>query len=175
MRSSNERSVCQALAVYLFWLKTGLDQKTISAHFDVIEQQDVSRYCQQVRKALNDDFVPLYPGANHLTREKWLIENNIVAKKLHTDDENQMVFIADGTYCYCEKSSDNQLQRSTYSVQKSRHLVKPFVICSSNGRIVDIYGPYQASLNDAEIMKIILNYDKHLMNLIEPNDVFLLD
>ncbi|RNA01536.1 disulfide-isomerase a6, partial [Brachionus plicatilis] len=56
-----------------------------------------------------------------------------------------------------------------------RHLVKPFVICSSNGRIVDIYGPYQASLNDAEIMKIILNNDKNLMNLIEPKDVFLLD
>ncbi|RNA36622.1 Vacuolar sorting-associated 13C [Brachionus plicatilis] len=158
MRSSNTRSVCQALAVYLFWLKTGLD-----------------RYCQQVRKALTDDFVPLNIGANHLSREKWLIENNTVAKKLHTTDKNQMVFIADGTYCYCEKSSDNQFQRSTFSVQKRRHLVKPFVICSSNGRKVDIYGPYQASLNDAEIMKIILNNDKNLMNLIESKDVFLLD
>jgi hypothetical protein len=32
-------------------------------------------------------------GANHLTRERWLIVNNIVTKKLHSNNENQMVFI----------------------------------------------------------------------------------
>jgi predicted transcriptional regulator len=61
MRSSNQRTIFQALAVYLFWLKTGLDQMTITAIFG-LSQQDVSRYLQQIREGLMKDFVPNYLG-----------------------------------------------------------------------------------------------------------------
>ena len=63
-----------------------------------------------------------------------------------------MVFIADGTYLYCEKSSNNMLQRELYSGQKKRHLIKPFVICASKGFIIDVFG---ATDNDAKILTCV--------------------
>ena len=70
---------------------------------------------------------------------------------------NQFVIVCDGTYCYCQKSSNNKVQRKTYSCQKKRHLVKIFVICTSDGYIVDIFGPYAASDNDATILRDIIH------------------
>ena len=74
--------------------------------------------------------------------------------------------IADGTYLYCEKSENNQIQRLTYSGQKKRHLIKPFVICAENGVIIGIYGPYPATLNDAKILELILKDDIALKEIL---------
>jgi hypothetical protein len=38
MRDTDKRSKYQALAVYLFWLKTGLDQTTIAQVFEIGSQ-----------------------------------------------------------------------------------------------------------------------------------------
>ena len=35
-------------------------------------------------------------------------------------NENQLCLIADGTYLYCQKSSNNKIQRLLHSVQKGR-------------------------------------------------------
>ena len=91
------------------------------------------------------------------------------------DNQDQLALVADGTYCYCEKSSNNYFQKITYSGQKKRHLLKPFVICTSDGYIIDIYGFYKATSNDAQILTDILKNHKDLVSLIQPNDVFLLD
>lgn len=47
-------------------------------------------------------------------------------------------------------------------MQKKRHLVKPFVICSTDGLILDIYGLYSAAENDATIFQKILDSDRDL-------------
>ena len=88
---------------------------------------------------------------------------------------NQFVIVCDGTYCYCQKSSNNRIQRKTYSCQKKRHLVKIFVICTSDGYIVDIFGPYAASDNDATILRDIIQKDNSIKELLLKEDILLLD
>ena len=70
---------------------------------------------------------------------------------------------------------NTSLHRATYSLHKKSHLVKPFVICASNGRIFDIFGPFKANENDASILKSILTTNQELSSLIKKNDVFVLD
>lgn len=48
MRDTEQRSISQALAIYLFWLRTGLDQFNIAAIFNIRSQQVVSNYLDQV-------------------------------------------------------------------------------------------------------------------------------
>ena len=49
MRETENRSVYQALAVYLFWLKTGLDQENIATIFGIENRRLVSHYLNQVK------------------------------------------------------------------------------------------------------------------------------
>ncbi len=84
-----------------------------------------------------------------------------------------MVLIADGTYCFIQKSANLEFQRELYSVQKKRNLIKPFVVCASDGTIVDIYGPFEATLNDAQIMIKVLETDKDLRRLIKEGDILI--
>jgi len=65
-----------------------------------------------------------------------------MAKELFDLNKTQFIIICDGTYCYIQKSANNLIQRLTYSVQKGRPLVKPFVICTTDGFIIDIFGFY---------------------------------
>ena len=86
------------------------------------------------------------------------------------------MLVCDGTYYECRKSgTDNYFQRLSYSGQKKKHLLKPFVICASNGRILGIYGLYQATMNDANILLHILKSDSDLRNLLKQDDILLLD
>ena len=58
--------------------------------------------------------------------------------------------------------------KEKYTVfKKKQHLVKPFVLCTSNGYIIEIYGLYPATKNDASILECILSKNP---NLIEKSD-----
>jgi hypothetical protein len=175
MKSSSARNKRQALATYMFWLKTGLDYRTISTIFNIKNFQDVGSYCDQVRTSLLRDFVPTHLGARHISRSEWLKQNTQTVKTLFNVSSNQLTLVADGTYIYCQKSANNTLQRKTYSCQKSRHLVKPFVVCTPNGKIVDVYGLYPANDNDAKILDTILKTNNDFKSLIKPNDHIILD
>jgi hypothetical protein len=164
-RNSVLRSKAQALSVYLFWLKTGLDQKNIATIFQIGTQQEVSRILAQVKESLMKGFVPQNLVAKALERSDWIIHNSYISKQLFNLNDEQLVLIADGTYCYCQKSSNNLFQRKSYSVQKKTHLVKPFVICATDGHIVDIYGLFEATKNDARILSEILASDDDLKTL----------
>ena len=72
---------------------------------------------------------------------------------------------------YCQKSENNKLQRLLYSGQKKRHLIKPFVVCARNGYIIDVFGPFAATANDASILLHL----KSLKDVALPNDLFILD
>ena len=198
MRSSEVRSISQALAIYLFWfvflfqvilnfdfysdqistlyrLKTGLDHATISVFFDLNSFKNVQKCCTQVRDSLTMCFVPHNLGAASKTREDFLKNNTELAKHLLEINSEQLILIADGTYLYCQKSFNNSIQRKTYSGQKKRHLVKPFLICLSNGFIIDAYGLYGGTKSDSDIIKHILKHETDLINLIRKNDVIILD
>lgn len=72
------------------------------------------------------------------------------------------------------------MQRKTFSVQKNCHLVKPMVICASDGYIVDVFGPYPAKDNDATILRDIMKTEKDLdgryfRDVFHEGDLVLLD
>ncbi|RNA43599.1 Vacuolar sorting-associated 13C, partial [Brachionus plicatilis] len=121
---SENRSKLQAIAIYLFWIKTGLDQNMIANIFDLEYRQSVSNICSQVRNAMIKEFVPYYLGAKRLSREQWIENNTEMVKALFNINNNQFAFIADGTSCYCQKSSNNMIQRKLHSGYKNRPLVK---------------------------------------------------
>jgi hypothetical protein len=175
LKNSTVRKKSQALATYMFWLKTGLDYRTIASVFSLEEFQNVGNYCNQVRDSMLKDFVPNYLGAAHLPREEWKKHNTDIVKELFFDNNDQFAIIADGTYIYCQKSNNNYLQRKLFSIPKMRHLVKPFVICSTDGLILDIYGLFPAVDNDAKIIEQVLKTDRSLRHLLKPGDHVLVD
>ena len=126
------------------------------------------------KKAL-EEFISDNLGANRTTRDDWLTHNTEQASEIFIRDDNQLILIADGTYCYIQKSANNSFQRKTYSGQKKRHLVKPFVLCTADGTIVDIYGLYAATVNDAKIMEDVFENDVNLRELIKPDDISIAD
>ncbi len=81
-----------------------------------------------------------------------------------------------GTYIYCEKS-DYAGQRDTYSGQKKRNLVKPMMVVSTTGHIIDILGPYLANNNDAVILQDQLRSTESnsLKDFVGENGVMVVD
>jgi hypothetical protein len=178
LKNSPARSREQALAVYLTWLKTDIPQFTLSAFFGIESRQKISNMCFQVREAFKKDFVPKFLGCNSLKRVEWLSKNTELVKELYTLSDDQFCLIADGTYLYCQKSENNKLQRLLYSGQKKRHLIKPFVVCSSNGYIIDVFGPFAATANVASILLHLMSSLKDnssLKDVALPNDLFIVD
>uniref|UniRef100_A0A1B6DD45 Transposase IS4-like domain-containing protein n=1 Tax=Clastoptera arizonana TaxID=38151 RepID=A0A1B6DD45_9HEMI len=97
------------------------------------------------------------------------------ANKLYRIEDDQLIFICDGTYIRHHKSPNNEYQRKSYSGQKKVPLCKPFTICTTNGFVIDMLGPYTANMNDAEIMKVILNDPHGLIKLLKKDDIILVD
>ena len=73
-----------------------------------------------------------------------------------------------------KKSANNYFQRKSYSMQKKSHLVKPFIICTTDGLIVDVYGMFEATKNDATILTEIFE-KRSLKDLVQKDDIFLVD
>jgi hypothetical protein len=113
---------------------------------------------------LVDDFG--IDGKN-ITRDIILKNTSEMAKKLFNLDADQAMIICDGTYIRHEKSSNNEYQRKSYSGQKKVPLCKPFTICTTNGFVLDMLGPYEANLNDAQILKYVLSDSNGLIKLLK--------
>ncbi|CAF4617137.1 unnamed protein product, partial [Rotaria sp. Silwood2] len=132
MRNSNVRSVRVALAVFLAKMRLGLSNRVLACLFHLKSKRTVSRIFHQVREALMKSFVPLNLGFEHITRDAVLNSHQtVIATELLRNEPDRIVLIADGTYLYCQKSSNNEFQRRTYSNHKHRHLIKPMVITAS--------------------------------------------
>ena len=143
------RTKSQALAVYLFWLKTSCYQDIKATYFGAyLSQRDISRYCDQVRVALNESFFKENIGPLSKSCEELLNDISLFAKAFYQKENDEKLFlIGEWTYLYCQKSLNNQFQRDTYSVQRKQQLVKPFVLCTTNGYIFEIFGLYSATKN----------------------------
>lgn len=132
MHNSNVRSINVALAVFLAKMRLGLSNRVLACLFHLKSKRTVSRIFHQVREMLMKSFVPLNLGFQHISRDAVLSNHQtVVATELLTNEPNQIVLVADGTYLYCQKSSNNEFQRRTYSNHKRRHLVKPMIITAS--------------------------------------------
>ncbi|XP_066595448.1 uncharacterized protein [Prorops nasuta] len=176
MRNTDIRSITQALIVFLFKLRTGNSNKLIASILELDEEQLVSTYSEQVIKSFEKDILPLYFGFNKACRDD-LVKNHTTAivKNLHDTSNDKLFVICDGTYARHQKSSNNQYQRKSYSVQKGVSLCKPFTICTTDGYIINMLGPYYANQNDATIMKEVIDDSNGLSLLLKPGDVFVVD
>lgn len=176
MRNTVARSVTQALILFLVKLRTSNSNKLISRILEIDEEQLVSKYCEQVIQSFEKDVLPSRFGLNVVSRND-LIQNHTsaVAKKLHDDLNDKLILICDGTCARHEKSSNNEYQRKSYSGQKKVPLCKPFTICTTDGYIVDMLGPYYANQNDATIMRDIIDNPDGICHLLEPGEAFVVD
>ena len=158
MRSSRHRSPFEAVCLFWTKLKTNLSFRQIGTLFKIDTQEAsirrrVEDIFHTVLDNLNEILVPKYIGLTHISRSE--------ALKHHTDYSqaffgDQFSLIWDGTYIYCNKSSDHALQRSSYSGQKSRHLIKMMPLVLPDGYFLDLLDPFYGKDNDASISKVIL-------------------
>jgi len=83
------RTKNELIAIYMFWLRKGIDQTSIALYRDNTpgktlnqRQRLISDYLRQIRVAINNEFVPYFLGATQ-SREFYLGHNNITTKILH--------------------------------------------------------------------------------------------
>ncbi|CAF1234849.1 unnamed protein product, partial [Didymodactylos carnosus] len=125
-----------------------------------------------VAETFNELLTPYHLGVNHLSRDSALQHHTAYTKAFFGD---QLSMIWDGTYFYIHKSNDHRLQRSTFSGQKYRNLVKFMSLVFPDGYILDVIGPFYATDNDATISKYILRTIQGLDTLTEDGDVQIVD
>ena len=156
------RTKDELVALYRYWLQKGIDQFKLSLLFRKKKSQhQISHYLCQIRRAIYYDFVPFYLGTNK-PRSFYAKHNTEMVRELYDLKMEDFAIIADATYCRCEKSSNNDFQYKTWSEQKMDLLTKPFIVCCTDGFIIDCYGPFQANQNDATIFDYILKTDSNL-------------
>ncbi|XP_049880296.1 uncharacterized protein LOC126376792 [Pectinophora gossypiella] len=141
---------------YLSKLRTAEPNNRLATAFNV-SVRTVDRKIHSVRSCLLEDFLPQYLGFNHITREQVIEHNRILPNYFFGNEVSpKAIVILDGTYLFIEKSTNFLFQRVTYSTNKYRNLMKPFMIVCADGYILDVTGPYAARTSDADIMKQIL-------------------
>jgi hypothetical protein len=168
LKKTKQRSKEQVIAVYRFWLITGLNQKSLALMFGLEKKQrQICSYFSQARMAIYKDFTHRFRGVNKDILF-YLQYNSPMTHRIHELAEDVLVLVADGTYCNIQKSADNDFQYRTYSDQKKSSLFKPFIICCADGYLIDCYGPFDACKNDASILEYIIEQDKELKKILLP-------
>lgn len=74
-----------------------------------------------------------------------------------------------------QNSTNNEYQKKSCSGQKKVPLCKPFTLCTTDGYIVDMLGPYFANQNNAEILKSVIKDSNSLRKFLKEGDIFILD
>ena len=174
IKNSSGRTKEQLIALYRYWLRKGTDQESLALLKNKTSQRQISHYLEQIRIAINNEFVPQFLGAKK-PRDFYLKHNNKTTIELHELKEDELAIVVDGTYTRIEKSSNNKFQYNSYSKQKEDSLIKPFIICCADGYFIDCFGPFRANQNDAQILDYILKTDPDLKNILleEKTTIFL--
>ena len=102
MRNSENRSVTEAIVVFLFKLRLGLSNNFIKAIMNLERDQQVSEYCDSALSCFERDVLPNHFGIDVYTREQLLEETSPVVNALHSFG-GQLALICDGTYLRHQK------------------------------------------------------------------------
>ena len=171
---NNSKNIRTSLLVFLCRLRTAMSYTLMATFFGFENGDKVRHQCDKIEKIFLSHIVPYFIGVNNLHRDSLLERGSLIAKELFSN--SNLILICDGTYIYHEKSANNLYQRKSYSMHKHRHLCKPFTVCTTDGYIVDFFGPYNADCNDAKILRDIMEDETSIFaNLLRENDVFVLD
>jgi hypothetical protein len=141
LRASAERSIDQAVAVYLHYIRTGFSEANISYEHETSEK-NVRNWINRVREALTTSFVYKYMGQSSSSYDYDFIKQrqSKIAKTLLNVGPDDILLICDATYFYIQKSGNYMFQKKTYNDHKKRNYIKPMIITTSDGLIVDIAG-----------------------------------
>ena len=132
MRNSKIRSIRVVLAVFRAKFRLGLSNRVLATMFCLKDKRTVAHVTDQVRQALKTNFTPYHIGLNHINRQSVIDHHQAaIAAALLAKSSSQLCIVMDGTYLPIQKSNNNQFKRRTYSMHKSRHLVKPTVIIAT--------------------------------------------
>lgn len=172
MRESSNRNLEQALIIFLIKLKSGNSNNLIAAILNITEKI-VEYSIKSILGCFQKHILPSNFGVHVRSREFYEQEQSKATKLF--DFHRTLFIICDGTYLRHEKSANNFYQRKSYSGQKKTPLCKPFTMCTTNGYIVDLAGPFEGKLNDAQILELILKDPNGLTSILKPGDVFILD
>ena len=164
MRNSKNRTIIEAVVIFLTRLRHNLSYDALSSFLSFRNRQLIGHICNEVQKAFMSDIVPYNIGCENIDRNQLILRQSKLANILFP--RSKVIIIADGTYAFHQKSSNNFYQRISFSGQKKTHLCKPFTICTTDGFILDFFGPYNGNLNDATIMKKIMKTETHFNNLL---------
>lgn len=161
-----------AVYVYLMKLRTDNTFDQIAPHFNVCPKT-ISSWIRKTRDIVHTELVRL-----HLYRRKRndLIWNTTpLSRKIYDASENNAVVVFDATYVFTIKSSNYEFQKKSYSAQFGRNLVKFMLCVTTNGLILNTYGPFNATKNDAVILKEIMDEPGTIFDILQPRDVLVVD
>ncbi|XP_053380497.1 uncharacterized protein LOC123526886 [Mercenaria mercenaria] len=172
------RSARTCLAVFLMKLRTGVSNRVLASLFNLSRAQ-VQGIINAAADSLLRYFVPVNLGFNHISHSDFVERHTTpLAKEIFTSDPSQAVLVLDGTYIYIQKSQSYEFQRKSYSMHKSRCLVKPMVVVGTDGYFLSVLGPYYANgrNNDASITEHLMRTNLESINQwLKTGDVFIVD
>lgn len=170
----------RALQMYLMRLHKGERYNRICRIFK-LSYKTAKAFTTKARIALLTDFVPNNLGFDAISREDIVQSASKMANTLYLDDgdhgeQNKAAIIADGTYVFCNKTQNFAKQKEFYSDHKKRNYFKPMVFVTTNGRFIEVFGPYKAVDNDATILRKIFHTHAQLIEQkLQQGDIFILD
>ncbi|XP_041983230.1 uncharacterized protein LOC121736207 [Aricia agestis] len=174
-------SAREDLGIYLAKIRTGEPSIRLATLFNK-SRQSIDRKIKLARQCLNNDFVPLHLGLDHISRSEIVERNRILPNYIFGDDLwTKALIICDGGYIFIQKSSNFFFQRECYSLHKYTNLIKPFMLVCGDGHILDVAGPYAATASDAVIMRHILENpdgppeEAPINYYLEQGDTFIVD
>lgn len=169
----NDKNASDSLYMYLMKIRTARSNDDIGRVFK-LTGWTVGQRIAKVRAAMENDFV--YNNVNYLCSREDLANSSTFMSQMifcHSDI-NRPVLICDGTYVYIQKSTNFEVQKSSYTDHKKRNFVRIMMCTTTNGMIVFALGPYAATCNDAKVMKSIIEKSNAFDSLVA-GDVILLD
>lgn len=171
--SNNDRLM---LGAYLMHVYCGMPERKIAA-FLTISLSTVSRLINSCREKLSNDFVSTHLA--NISREKIIRETTAISRTLHSIPANDdtVISVWDGTYVYLNKSDNFEFQRVTYSGHKKTNYLKPMLAVTTNGYIINVFGPgelWAGSQSDADILKCVMSCG-WFKNFFKSGDLFVLD
>lgn len=169
----HQQRIILAVKLYLERLRNGFTYKQM-ALYHKMNRKTISRKVNFGRNILLNNFVPIHYGYKK-SREWLTAHTSDLARVLYCgNDPKKCVVILDGTYIYTCSTSNYAHQRQIYSGQKRRHLFKIMKVTSVDGSIIGTFGPFPATKNDAEILKVIFEKTS-IEKIFRAGDVVLVD
>ena len=156
------------IACSVWWNNT--PYRWAAVQFGYAAHSSIQSCVDRVIDALSGHWVPDHIGYGYWRHHN--VRDHVPAFVDELFPDQHVVAVADATYLYSQKSKLNyQYQKCSYSVYKGRNLQKEHVVCTPDGYILFVDGPFFADghNNDQIIWDWIVHDDDHNIHRILPH------